>query len=319
SDLIKLQEIRLGKHTTWLNANGGMLSPNENPDKAWKTTDLASIAVKNEVKMAIAKIVAGDADYNTTTFSDNDYQNVLNRINNLGFIDEEEIKLKIVDTINSKIIGSARIEENLASYALFRTEEEKKNIRYDMEEGKHLFKGYNKVVPAIVDMALHNTFENTSTSLYPVVGKKTSEINNFSQLASAKAYSEVYLMPKENNIKPTKINFNIVAGPASAQKTIGIKVIVHNAQGVVKTINVANVRLSGAAETISVLLDTTTIGAFTGNSADNFGSTSLFGGNNVAMPQDDILFGKNYIKFEFENLENASFGLEFLGMYDKVK
>ncbi|MEG2688603.1 MAG: hypothetical protein RSA24_05490, partial [Clostridia bacterium] len=246
-------------------------------------------------------------------------QNVLNKINNLGFIDEEEIKLKIVDTINSKIIGSARIEENLASYALFRTEEEKKTIRYDMEEGKHLFKGYNIVVPAIVDMALHNTFENTSTSLYPVVGKKTSEINNFSQLASAKAYSEVYLMPKENNIKPTKINFNIVAGPASAQKTIGIKVIVHNAQGVVKTINVANVRLSGAAETISVLLDTTTIGAFTGNSADNFGSTSLFGGNNVAMPQDDILFGKNYIKFEFENLENASFGLEFLGMYDKVK
>ncbi len=135
----------------------------------------------NSFKMSIAKILVGDSEnYLQDNYSENDYNNLLNRINRLGyFVKPEEnsdasIKYddeKVLDYIQKNIIGDNLIKENSDIYNTYTAEDKLLQIKFpNTLEGKnkHYYKGYNIVLPNIVKMAFSNTFSQTTKSLYPI-------------------------------------------------------------------------------------------------------------------------------------------------------
>ncbi len=142
--------------------------------------DNANNLYLNNFKMAIAKILVGDSEnYLQDNYSENDYNNLLNRINRLGFFVKPEENAdssitydddKILDYIKNGIIGKSLIDDDERYYNLF-SEDDKYNIKTwlnESEVSKHYYKGYNIVLPNIVKMAFSNTFSQTTKSLYPI-------------------------------------------------------------------------------------------------------------------------------------------------------
>lgn len=159
-------------------------------------TDVASITTnKNKIKMALAQIVANktaDGNYSSTN-----YDNLLSSINTLGLFGS--YKDKIVEFILDVVIdGSKTLVEN--DNLLIEESFIKDTKQYLVDDtfmvqapypgnpsftdaqntkSPRLYKGYNVLVPAMVDLALNNTFMDTETSIYPHFSRVNGAIGTF--------------------------------------------------------------------------------------------------------------------------------------------
>lgn len=153
----------------------------------------------NNFKMAIAKILVGDSEnYLQDNYSENDYNNLLTRINRLGFFVKPQENAdssitydddKILDYIKNGVIGNSLVLDDQNIYNMF-TEEEKKDIGllFDLtgeDIKKHYYKGYNIVLPNIVKMAFSNTFTETEKTLYPICLRTNIQEGTFKTKAEA--------------------------------------------------------------------------------------------------------------------------------------
>ncbi len=159
----------------WNKANETFYSNNA------KNIDNANNLYLNNFKMAIAKILVGDSEnYLQDNYSVNDYNNLLNRINRLGFFVKPEENAdssitydddKILDYIKNGIIGKSLVEDDEKYYNLFSEEDKSDPFNLQLPNSdvrKHFYKGYNIVLPNILKMAFSNTFFNSTKTLYPI-------------------------------------------------------------------------------------------------------------------------------------------------------
>ncbi len=273
---------------------------------------------KETIKLGIARILADNK-------ISNNYDELLSSINNLGYNDNQ--KEEIVNYIYKNVIGENLVNKdneyeqyfinnhsgliNSASLSAINADS-----NFTNEDSARFYKGYNIVIPAIVEQALNNTFENTETSIYPVLNRMAVESTvNADGFADAKKYSSVLLMPK-TNAPTTKLIVNLEGVGESVGKTITIDYVV--AISTESYHGKITVTLENVNQEIELNLDAITDGAklnaYNG-AKENYTSTDLFGANESS----DINDGNNYIKLTFNNTDNAAFKVTFKGMYDKMQ
>lgn len=312
-----------GNNMAITDLDGAKLLSN-NSNKSWLMTSSPSnyetycVNNKETIKLGIAQILA---DNKTTS----DYDELLSSINNLGYNDKQ--KDEIVNYIYKNVIGENLVNKdneyeqyfinnhsgliNSASLSAINADS-----NFTNEDSARFYKGYNIVIPAIVEQALNNTFENTETSIYPVLNRMAVESTvNADGFADAKKYSSVLLMPK-TNAPTTKLIVNLEGVGESVGKTITIDYVV--AISTESYHGKITVTLENVNQEIELNLDAITDGAklnaYNG-AKENYTSTDLFGANESS----DINDGNNYIKLTFNNTDNAAFKVTFKGMYDKMQ
>lgn len=301
-----------------------VLSESNNFNKSWimysTPSNYESYYMHNsqEIKLGIAQILANNENLTN-------YEELLNSINYLGF--NENHKEKLIDYIFNSIIGETLVS-NDKEYEKYFMDVHGGIIKSDAvisinndssftnEDNPRLYKGYNIVIPAIVEQALNNTFENTDTSIYPTLSRMAVESsNNVNGFNESKNYSSILLMPKEDT-PTTKLVVNFEGVGESIGKTIDVKYIVSNASKVYE--GTTSVTLDNVSQEVELNLNEITSGqvlnAYNGNS-ENYTSTNLFGGNDERISIND---GDCYIKLIFDNQDNVSFKVTFRGMYDRV-
>lgn len=312
-----------GNNMAITDLDGAKLLSN-NSNKSWLMTSSPSnyetycVNNKETIKLGIAQILA---DNKTTS----NYDELLSSINNLGYNDKQ--KDEIVNYIYKNVIGENLVNKdneyeqyfinnhsgliNSASLSAINADS-----NFTNEDSARFYKGYNIVIPAIVEQALNNTFENTETSIYPVLNRMAVESTvNADGFADAKKYSSVLLMPK-TNAPTTKLIVNLEGVGESVGKTITIDYVV--AISTESYHGKITVTLENVNQEIELNLDAITDGAklnaYNG-AKENYTSTDLFGANE----NSDINDGNNYIKLTFNNTDNAAFKVTFKGMYDKMQ
>ena len=119
-------------------------------------------------------------------------------------------------------------------------------------------------------------------------------------------------MPKHSNVLVTKINAKFYS-TNSQNKNVKVYATVKNVAGALVTKKeVGNVNLSSVGTQVELNIGCqNTIGLFTGDLTNN-DTVSLFGDNNKL-----ISLGDNYVELSFEYEDGVTFGVEFVGMYDK--
>lgn len=312
-----------GNNMAITDLDGAKLLSN-NSNKSWLMTSSPSnyetycVYNKETIKLGIAQILA---DNKTTS----NYDELLSSINNLGYNDKQ--KDEIVNYIYKNVIGENLVNKdneyeqyfinnhsgliNSASLSAINADS-----NFTNEDSARFYKGYNIVIPAIVEQALNNTFENTETSIYPVLNRMAVESTvNADGFSDAKKYSSVLLMPK-TNAPTTKLIVNLEGVGESVGKTITIDYVV--AISTESYHGKITVTLENVNQEIELNLDAITDGAklnaYNG-AKENYTSTDLFGVNESS----DINDGNNYIKLTFNNTDNAAFKVTFKGMYDKMQ
>lgn len=318
TSFIMLSEAILGEYNLYDNNRRALLkfdNDNEALPYKWAYSNNAEDFTswynnyKESLKLEIAKALYDE----TTNLS---YEEILNGINYLGY--NASFATKLENIIYKVIIGEDLVDRDLEIYNTL-TETDKtspKNWSDESEISKHFYKGYNIVIPAIVEQALNNTFENTETSIYPVLNRMAVESTvNADGFADAKKYSSVLLMPK-TNAPTTKLIVNLEGVGESVGKTITIDYVV--AISTESYHGKITVTLENVNQEIELNLDAITDGAklnaYNG-AKENYTSTDLFGANE----NSDINDGNNYIKLTFNNTDNAAFKVTFKGMYDKMQ
>ncbi len=219
--------------------NRDLLSADADESKAWKMSFTPSNYVsyseeyKEDIKLGIIKAIYGEE----TTLG---YNQILDKINNLGFYDitknSNQIN-SIVNFIYENIIGQELVNKD-NEYANYMNnnyngiinDDVLDEIQIEMEEGTftnsnnpRFYKGYSIVVPAIVSQAINNTFQNTETSLYPTFARVNGGIGKFNTYEITNPDGEVVqemtttgpldlnsiiLMPKQGS-KPIALNLQI--------------------------------------------------------------------------------------------------------------
>ncbi len=272
---------------------------------------------KDSFKYAIAQILASEAV--SENYSVENYQTVLQKIDSTGFTDD--CKNKFVQLIYSNIIGNDLVEKDLSFYnsSYFKNNNYivnndfmvnapyPGNTAYTEAENAaspRLYKGYNIVVPAIVERALENTFENTTQKIYPAMNRyavqSSENLNAFAN--EAQAYDSIVLMPKAE-ISATKLALKI-----KGANNIGVKC----------EINGEAVQITASNDGDFLLIDlhayAKKIGAYDGGKENDF-STDLFGNSGTGAA--GINNGAHYIKLIFENPTGGKFSVEIDGYYNK--
>lgn len=176
---------------------------------------LATDTNLNKFKMAIAKILVGDSEnYLQDNFSDNDYNNLLNRINRLGYYVKPSENAdssvtydddKVLNYIQKNIIGENLISRDNQVYSKF-TPQDKVNIQNwtnENEIDKHYYKGYNIVLPNIIKMAFSNTLSGTDKTLYPTCLRTDIYDGNFETKGEP---TEENPVPEMTTTGPIKFN-----------------------------------------------------------------------------------------------------------------
>ena len=318
TSFIMLSEAILGEYNLYDNNRRALLkfdNDNEALPYKWAYSNNAEDFTswynnyKESLKLEIAKALYDE----TTNLS---YEEILNGINYLGY--NASFATKLENIIYKVIIGENLVDRDLEIYNTL-TETDKtspKNWSDESEISKHFYKGYNIVIPAIVEQALNNTFENTETSIYPVFNRMAVESTvNADGFADAKKYSSVLLMPK-TNAPTTKLIVNLEGVGESVSKTITIDYVVAISAKIYQ--GKTTVTLKNVNQEIELNLDAITDGAKLNaydGAKENYTSTDLFGANESS----DINDGNNYIKLTFNNTDNTAFKVTFNGMYDKMQ
>lgn len=273
----------------------------------------SEFATKNNIdkmKMAIAQVAANKAaDGN---YSEAAYNTALAEIGALGFDGFDSAKLvkfiksnvigdslvnkddEYADTINQKYRGTIDVESIKAM---------NNDSAYTNTDSPRLYKGYSMVVPAIVNQAIGNTFENTTHKIYPAMNRyAVQSFENLNGANTAQKYASIVLMPK-TEISATKLAIKIKgASNVSVKCEIGGKAV----------------QVSASSDGELLLIDlhafTGKIGAYNGGKENDF-SLDLFGNSGAGVA--GINNGGNYIKLIFENPNGGKFSVEIDGYYNK--
>ena len=298
------------------------LSADSNEEKRWiwgkelTTSTYEALATKNNInamKAAIAQTLAGE----TVNGNFATYQTTLAKINALGY--ENFDSEKLVNFIKSNVIGDSLVAKDDSYAEAIKTNYQNtiddnslqamdNEIVFDSNnlcnDSPRLYKGYNIVVPAIVERAIENTFDGSDISLYPAMNRyavKSSEnLNAFA--GTAQAYNSVVLMPKAEN-SATKLALKI-----KGANNIGVKC----------EINGEAVQVTASNDGDLLLIDlhayAKKIGAYNGGKENDF-SLDLFGNSGAGAASIDN--GAHYIKLIFENPTGGKFTVEIDGYYNK--
>ena len=273
----------------------------------------SEFATKNNIdkmKMAIAQVAANKAaDGN---YSEAAYNTALAEIGALGFDGFDSAKLvkfiksnvigdslvnkddEYADTINQKYRGTIDVESIKAM---------NNDSAYTNTDSPRLYKGYSMVVPAIVNQAIGNTFENTTHKIYPAMNRyAVQSFENLNGANTAQKYASIVLMPK-TEISATKLAIKIKgASNVSVKCEIGGKAV----------------QVSASSDGELLLIDlhafTGKIGAYNGGKENDF-SLDLFGNSGAGAA--GINNGGNYIKLIFENPNGGKVSVEIDGYYNK--
>lgn len=275
---------------------------------------------KNNFKMAVAQILTNsnlDGIYNASKYND-----LLKNINQLGI--NSNYKNNIVNFINNNVIGNSLIEKDNTIYDsnYFKQNNYVINSNFmvnapypgnsnysdlENENSPRLYKGYNIIVPAIVEQALNNTFEGTTQTIYPTMSRYATDYSSNVFTTSISNFDSIVLAPRTNT-PATKLVVKI-EGTDNVELTIGCSVNSSNASS-----NQKRVRLSASGETVEFDLHSySKIGAYNG-STEKDTNNDLFANNQTSKNLSD---GTNYIKLVFTNPSNAKFRVTFTGYYNK--
>lgn len=282
-----------------------------------KFSDIQSSIAKTHFKYGIAKILAKDLA-SSTNYNEAEYTKILNKITHLGF--NPDIKSDLETFIYNEIIGNQIATKDLSffnsnyfdknSYTINANFIMKApypgNTAYSEAENAaspRLYKGYNIVVPAIVERAIENTFDGSEISLYPAMNRYA--VQSFETLNGANTpqkYASIMLMPK-TEISATKLALKI-----KGANNIGVKC----------EINGESVQVTASNDGELLLIDlhayAKKIGAYNGGKENDF-TNNLFGNSGAGAA--GINNGENYIKLIFENPNGGKFSVEIDGYYDK--
>mgnify|MGYP002532153037 CR=1 FL=1 len=276
---------------------------------------------KNNFKMAVAQILTNsnlDGIYNASKYND-----LLKNINQLGI--NSNYKNNIVNFINNNVIGNSLIEKDNTIYDsnYFKQNNYVINSNFmvnapypgnsnysdlENENSPRLYKGYNIIVPAIVEQALNNTFEGTTQTIYPSMNRYATDYNSNVFTTSTSNFDSIVLAPRTST-PATKLVVKIEGTGNNVELTIGCSVNGSNASS-----NQKKVRLSASGETVEFDLHSySTIGSYNG-STEKDTNNDLFANNQTSKNSSD---GSNYIKLVFTNPSNAMFRVTFTGYYNK--
>lgn len=283
---------------------------------------------KDKFKMAIVEILTNQNV--TTNYDESSYNKLLNKINKLGY--SEIDSNKIVEFINNFVIGKNLIDKDLSilnseyfinsNYivdAKFQMQAPYKDSSsftdVQIQTSPRLFKGYSIVIPAMVEQALNNTFENTDTSIYPTLNRfAVKSYDNANGVSTSQNYSSIVLMPK-GNTPTTRLVLKMQGDGESVGKTIMINFEIKTPS---RTYSASQqVTLSNVEQEVELNLYALTNGAklnaYNGGK-ENYNKTELFGAESEGPVKD----GDNYIKLSFANTNNSKFIVKFDGLYDKM-
>lgn len=283
-----------------------------------KFSDIQSSIAKTHFKYGIAKILAKDLA-SSTNYNEAEYTKILNKITHLGF--NPDIKSDLETFIYNEIIGNQIATKDLSffnsnyfdknGYTINANFIMKApypgNTAYSEAENAaspRLYKGYNIVVPAIVERAIENTFDGSEISLYPAMNRyAVQSFDNLNAFANeAQAYESIVLMPKAE-ISATKLALKI-----KGANNIGVKC----------EINGEAVQVAASKDGELILIDlhayAKKIGVYNGGKENDF-SLDLFGNSGAGAA--GINNGEHYIKLIFENPNGGKFSVEIDGYYNK--
>ena len=282
-----------------------------------KFSDIQSSIAKTHFKYGIAKILAKDLA-SSTNYNEAEYTKILNKITHLGF--NPDIKSDLETFIYNEIIGNQIATKDLSffnsnyfdknGYTINANFIMKApypgNTAYSEAENAaspRLYKGYNIVVPAIVERAIENTFDGSEISLYPAMNRYA--VQSFETLNGSNTpqkYASIVLMPK-TEISATRLALKIKgASNVSVKCEIGGKAVQVTASN------------DGELLLIDLHAYAKKIGAYNGGKENDF-TLDLFGNSGAGAA--GINNGENYIKLIFENPNGGKFSLEIDGYYNK--
>ena len=298
-----------------------MLNSAKTDNCAWSwyqdgASTYSEFATKNNIekmKMAIAQVAANKAaDGN---YSEAAYNTALAEIDALGFDGFDNAKL--VKFIKTNVIGDSLVNKDDEYAGTIKTAyggiiDDNSLVKIDGEttftsniatDSPRLYKGYSMVVPAIVNQAIGNTFENSTQKIYPAMNRyAVQSFENLNGANTARNYNSIVLMPK-TEISATKLAIKI-----KGASNVSVKC----------EINGESVQVSAANDGESLLIDlhafTGRIGAYNGGK-ENDTSLDLFGNSGASAAKTGD--GENYIKLIFENPNGEKFSVEIDGYYNK--
>lgn len=281
----------------------------EDTEKAWKVRNLKATETKDALKLIIARIISGD--------SDGDYDTLISKTDKLGF--DSAFAEKILNIINEDFIGSDRIEEDDKYYkeitdnygGIINAENIHKmneSEKYTTTYSPRLYKGYSKLIPAIVKSALENKFNGTNVSLYPSFSNTAVVYtDNADGFTEAHNYESVTLLAKANT-PYTKLVAKIKGADLTGSATLGYEVIVNGeAVGTKQNVTITN-------DGKEIVIDIAKSGTF-----GNFDGTTDADVNNKVFEQSRVenKNTNNYVTILFTNESGVKFTVTFDGYYNK--
>ena len=287
--------------------------------KQWIISDLsvdndkgANETAKNALKLAIAQEL-GSSD--STNY---DYL-IEKKIDKLGY--DSTFAEKLVNIINEKVIGNALVDKDNEYYNIIKTQYDGKinadNVKgmngsadYSETNSPRLYKGYKVIVPQIVKSALENKFLDTQVSLYPAFNKKAVDYTtNAAGFAEARRYETMTLIPKVNT-DYTKLAVKIKGVDVGGGAALSFDVKINDSQIYHKRVSLTN-------EEQVLEIDLSEYGSRTPFEAYQGNKTADVNNNIFVNSVVDDFDEKNFIKFTFDNRNNAKFIVTFDGYYNK--
>ena len=291
----------------------GLGKPLESDEsKKWLITNLTSDEAKESLKLMIAQELSGSGS--------DDYDVLIETIDSLGY--PADFNKKLEDIINNKIIGAARITEDNGYYHILKSEytgkitSDDKNaidasVEYTETNSPRLYKGYKVIIPALVNSALGNKFENTDVSVYPVFSKTAvSYTSNAAGFNEAHDYQTITLLAKAKT--PLTRLVVKIAGTDIGSESVKLKYQLYvngERKGAIHRIDLTNeeqvLDLARFADSNKKF------NAYSGNVITDI-NTDIF---NYSVVNDEDTDG--YIKIVFINDNGVKFKVTFDGYYDK--
>lgn len=332
-----------GHYTTLISSVLSQKTEDSKPWNWWKTDMTDSTynsyinAYKNNFKMAIAEIISGKTGNGITCdYSEDEYNKILSSIPNLGYFDGVEAEL--ISFIKNQVIGKSLVEKddkiyncdylktnnyivdlNFINAAPYPTAED--STSDSVVYSPRLYKGYSKIVPAIVKQALANTFEGTSTSLYPKMSRKAVTTTNVaSGFSDAYTYQELIIKPKSGT-KATKLVLKFQGHGDSVGKNITVDCSYAANSSRPTSVSSKNVTLGSMVQTVEFNLGSgSQFRPYNGVDVECAVNGNPFGGKTELYSDgtDTNTYGTNYIKIAISGLDGSACKIELVGLYDKL-
>lgn len=305
----------------------GVYDSTLNTNEAWVLTatnsqtplfDYAKEFVNNNyetVKTGLANVLAGTNDIS--------FSEAVAKINHLGFTNQDVTN--ITNYVYNNIIGQTNVNldatrkptTNLIDPFTALTNEER------------AYKGYQVVVPAIVNQTINHKFDNENKNVF-VFATKTCvsnvTISSLNQIANE--YGSLILKPKSATAPLSKIEVKLTSG-SNLTADYDVKFIIKN-NGTTKCEKVINpdngtvVTISPAGNTYSFNLaanssDTQNIPAYNGDNVNIGGDNPWINAIANTTTLDNINNGNSYIEIQFiPRNSSIAFKIDVTGYYDKA-